>query len=191
MEAARDLQAYLSGIRRDHDRKERRKAILRYVSQLSHDLPDLAGKARVAHQTGPGNKPCRPSDGSYAGFEYVREQLPDVYAAADIIIGRAGAGTIWESVAAGKPMVLVPLSGNGSRGDQVENARLLAESGAALCLNGEDATPSKVLSSLLPLIASAEARKKIADAASHTAKPNAASSIADMLLERIRKEERI
>jgi DNA topoisomerase VI subunit B len=46
MEAARDLQAYLSGIRRDHDRKERRKAILRYVSQLSHDLPDLAGKGK-------------------------------------------------------------------------------------------------------------------------------------------------
>jgi len=47
MEAARDLQAYLSGIRRDHDRKERRKAILRYVSQLSHDLPDLAGKGKA------------------------------------------------------------------------------------------------------------------------------------------------
>jgi len=48
MEAARDLQAYLSGIRRDHDRKERKKAILRYVSQLSHDLPDLAGKGKPA-----------------------------------------------------------------------------------------------------------------------------------------------
>ena len=48
MEAARDLQAYLSGIRRDHDKKERRKAILRYVSQLSHDLPDLAGKGKAS-----------------------------------------------------------------------------------------------------------------------------------------------
>jgi DNA topoisomerase-6 subunit B len=47
MEAARDLQAYLSGIRRDHDRKERKKAIIRYVSQLSHDLPDLAGKGKA------------------------------------------------------------------------------------------------------------------------------------------------
>lgn len=46
MEAARNLQSYLSGIRRDHERKERKKAILRYVSQLSHDLPDLAGKGK-------------------------------------------------------------------------------------------------------------------------------------------------
>jgi DNA topoisomerase-6 subunit B len=46
MEAARNLQSYLSGIRRDHERKERKKAILRYVSQLSNDLPDLAGKGK-------------------------------------------------------------------------------------------------------------------------------------------------
>ncbi|MCX6769550.1 MAG: DNA topoisomerase VI subunit B [Candidatus Micrarchaeota archaeon] len=44
MEAARDLQSYLSGIRRDADRKERRKAVLRYVPQLSRDLTELAGK---------------------------------------------------------------------------------------------------------------------------------------------------
>ncbi len=48
MEAARDLQRYLSGINREHDRKERKKAILRYVNQLSKDLPDLAGKGKTA-----------------------------------------------------------------------------------------------------------------------------------------------
>lgn len=47
MEAARDLQGYLSGKRRDADRKERKKAILRYVGQLSRDLPDLAGKGKA------------------------------------------------------------------------------------------------------------------------------------------------
>ena len=48
MEAARDLQRYLSGVNRDHDRKERKKAILRYVQQLSKDLPELAGKGKSA-----------------------------------------------------------------------------------------------------------------------------------------------
>jgi DNA topoisomerase VI subunit B len=48
MEAARDLQRYLSGLHRDRDRVERKKAIMRYVSQLSKDLPDLANKGKSA-----------------------------------------------------------------------------------------------------------------------------------------------
>lgn len=46
MEAARDLQRYLSGIHREKDRAERKKAIIRYVTQLSKDLPELAGKGK-------------------------------------------------------------------------------------------------------------------------------------------------
>ena len=48
MEAAREIQHYLSGIRKEHDRKERKKAILRYVTQLSKDLADLASKGKPA-----------------------------------------------------------------------------------------------------------------------------------------------
>ena len=46
MEAARELQRYLGGKHRESDRKERKKAILRYVQQLSKDLPELAGKGK-------------------------------------------------------------------------------------------------------------------------------------------------
>ena len=48
MEAARDLQRYLGGKHRDRDRAERKKAILRYVVQLSKDLPELAGKGKAS-----------------------------------------------------------------------------------------------------------------------------------------------
>ncbi|MEM2138230.1 MAG: DNA topoisomerase VI subunit B [Candidatus Anstonellaceae archaeon] len=48
MEAARDLQRYLSGIHREKDRAERKKAIMRYVQQLAKDLPELAGKGKPA-----------------------------------------------------------------------------------------------------------------------------------------------
>lgn len=48
MEAARDLQRYLSGKHRERDRTERKKAILRYVQQLSKDLPELAGKGKAS-----------------------------------------------------------------------------------------------------------------------------------------------
>ncbi|MBU1081523.1 MAG: UDP-N-acetylglucosamine--N-acetylmuramyl-(pentapeptide) pyrophosphoryl-undecaprenol N-acetylglucosamine transferase, partial [Spirochaetes bacterium] len=53
-------------------------------------LPALRGLARVAHQAGPGNAPCRPADPDYKGFEYVSAEMPDLLAAADVIVGRAG-----------------------------------------------------------------------------------------------------
>jgi len=151
-------------------------------------LPSLNGLARVAHQTGPGHEPCRPADAGYKGFEFVRDEMADVLAAADIIVGRAGAGTLWEGAAAGKPMIFVPLAGSGSRGDQVDNARMLAETGAAVCLTGATATPETLRSSLLPLIASSEKRRAMAEAAQKTARPDAAAAIANMILARIHKE---
>lgn len=150
-------------------------------------LPSLAGKARVAHQTGPGHEPARPADGEYRGFAYVKDEIADLYAAADVIVGRAGAGTLWEGAAAGKPMVFIPLSGSGTRGDQVDNARYLAASGAAVCLEGDDATPEALLASLLPLLASPGDRAAMASAAARLARPDAAAKAAGLILERIGK----
>lgn len=147
-------------------------------------LPSLAGKARVAHQTGPGNPPCRTDDASYRAFEYLREELPDVMAAAAVIVGRAGAGTVWESIAAGKPMVLVPLGGKGSRGDQVENARMLADAGAAVCLAGPEATPQALLDALDSLLENPASGKRMASSAAALASRDAAGSIASMLAKR-------
>ena len=84
-------------------------------------------------------------------------------------------------------MIFIPLS-SGSRGDQVENAELLAAAGAAVCLTGDEAVPEALLAALSPLLASAEARRAMADAAGRMARPDAASAIAAMILERIQKE---
>ena len=155
---------------------------------VSAILPELAGKAALAHQTGSDHAPCRPADKGYRGFEFVTDELPDLLAAADIIIGRAGAGTLWEGAAAGKPMVFVPLGGPGSRGDQIENARLLADAGAAVSLAGDRATPGNLVAAIMPLIESPQARAAMAGAARRMARPDAAGIIADMILERIGKE---
>lgn len=151
-------------------------------------LPRLSGLACVAHQTGSGHEPCRPADSGYKGFEYVRSEMADILAAADIIVGRAGAGTLWEGAVAGKPMILIPLAGSGSRGDQVENAEMLAEAGAAICLTGANATPEALFTALLPLINEPEKRRTIATAAQKIARPDAAMTIADMILSHIQKE---
>jgi UDP-N-acetylglucosamine--N-acetylmuramyl-(pentapeptide) pyrophosphoryl-undecaprenol N-acetylglucosamine transferase len=60
--------------------------------------------------------------------------MPQVLAAADLVLSRSGAGTVWENATLGKPLVLLPLRGRGTRGDQVENAEFFERAGAALVL---------------------------------------------------------
>ncbi|HOX91470.1 MAG TPA: undecaprenyldiphospho-muramoylpentapeptide beta-N-acetylglucosaminyltransferase [Spirochaetales bacterium] len=151
-------------------------------------LPSLAGRARVVHQTGPGNGACSLDSSYYRAFPYLRDELPDVLAAADIVIGRAGAGTIGESIASAKPMILIPLSGASTRGDQVENARMLESHGAAICLSGSDANPSRLLAALETLLSSPAARVEMAQNAARIAPVHAAQNIAQLILDRVNKK---
>ncbi|MDR0785687.1 MAG: undecaprenyldiphospho-muramoylpentapeptide beta-N-acetylglucosaminyltransferase [Treponema sp.] len=87
----------------------------------------------VIHQTGAVNvEETRNLSPRYKPFQYIGEEMPHILAAATLVLGRSGAGTIWECAAMGKPMLLVPLRGSGTRGDQVENARFFERAGAAM-----------------------------------------------------------
>ncbi len=112
-------------------------------------LPLLVPHLQIVHQTGAANfdeiSARIPNDelvrASYRPLPYLGAEIADIYAASDIVAGRAGASTLWEAASLGKPMVLIPLSGPGTRGDQVENAALAAKAGAAVVLQGSDCTP--------------------------------------------------
>ena len=65
----------------------------------------------------------------YKQFDYVKSELKDLFAAADIVISRAGANSICELLALKKPNVLIPLSASSSRGDQILNARSFERQG--------------------------------------------------------------
>ena len=84
----------------------------------------------------------------YMPFQFIYEQMPDVIAAADVILSRAGANSIWEAAVMYKPMVLVPLCGSGTRGDQVDNARFFEQKNAAIVLVGEQATDKNLCNEL-------------------------------------------
>ena len=86
----------------------------------------------VVHLTGRG-KLLDFESPHYKGFEFLQEGYADVVAAADLVICRAGANSIFELVSLHKPMLLIPLV-VGSRGDQVDNARLFTELGWATTL---------------------------------------------------------
>ena len=130
--------------------------------------PALPGKAFIVHQTGAGLFDAAANTavaGAYKALPYIGAEISDILAAASVVAGRAGAGTVWESAALGKPMVLIPLAGAGTRGDQVENAEMAAQAGAAVCLAGDKATPEATLSALLGYLENAEALAKASAAA--------------------------
>lgn len=86
-------------------------------------LDELLQDFRIVHLCGAG-KYDTSKDGidGYKQFEYVKEDLSHLFAAADLIISRAGANAIFEILALRKPNLLIPLS-IGTRGDQILNAR--------------------------------------------------------------------
>lgn len=72
----------------------------------------------------------------YKQFEYVKTELKDFFALADLVVSRAGANAICELLALKKPNILIPLS-VGSRGDQLLNAASFAEQGFSVVLREE------------------------------------------------------
>ena len=97
----------------------------------------LCGKGKVDE------KAARPG---YVQFEYVREELPDMMAATDVVISRAGANAVFEFMALGIPALLVPLPLEVSRGDQILNAKYVVDRGYALMLDQKDITTERLVS---------------------------------------------
>ncbi len=87
----------------------------------------------------------------YKQFEYLKEDLKDVFAMADVVISRAGANSICELLALKKPNLLIPLPASASRGDQLLNAASFESQGFSLVLHEEDMTPDTLVQSLQEL----------------------------------------
>jgi UDP-N-acetylglucosamine--N-acetylmuramyl-(pentapeptide) pyrophosphoryl-undecaprenol N-acetylglucosamine transferase len=82
----------------------------------------------------------------YAQFEYVFEELPHLFALADVVVSRAGATTLFELLALQKPNLLIPLPLTSSRGDQILNARSFELQGFSIVLPEEQLTPETLIS---------------------------------------------
>ena len=107
-------------------------------------LPGLTAKFHVIHLCGKGNLSSINNE-NYAQFEYLGDTMPDVLAAADIVISRAGANTLFELLALKKPHLLIPLSKGASRGDQILNAMSMAKQGFSKILPEEEMTAERLL----------------------------------------------
>jgi UDP-N-acetylglucosamine--N-acetylmuramyl-(pentapeptide) pyrophosphoryl-undecaprenol N-acetylglucosamine transferase len=102
-------------------------------------LDKLLGKFNVIHICGRDNIDEKLiNKKGYKQFEYVSEELPHLFQAAELVISRAGANSIFELLALRKPNLLIPLSKNSSRGDQILNAASFEKSGYSMVLQEEE-----------------------------------------------------
>lgn len=111
-------------------------------------LPKLLKDYQVIHLCGKGNLDARVSLLGYRQFEYVGEELPHFFALADLVVSRAGANSLFELLYLKKPHLLIPLSLQASRGDQIQNAKSFAACGMSELLLEEDVTETTLLAAI-------------------------------------------
>jgi UDP-N-acetylglucosamine--N-acetylmuramyl-(pentapeptide) pyrophosphoryl-undecaprenol N-acetylglucosamine transferase len=101
-------------------------------------LPKLLEHYQVVHLCGKGKLDSTLDRKSgYAQFEYIKEELRDLFAITDVVVSRAGANAICELLALKKPNILIPLSAAASRGDQILNAKSFEKQGFSTVLEEE------------------------------------------------------
>ena len=112
-------------------------------------LPQLLEKFQIIHLCGKGKLDESLKDvKGYVQFEYIHDELSDLMAASDIFISRAGANAICEILALRKPNILIPLSAQASRGDQILNAASFEKQGYSIVIQEEDITDEKLLAAV-------------------------------------------
>lgn len=159
-------------------------------------LRSLLEQAQVVHQ-------CGDSGGTHADYEalsrkaqdlperlqgryrlvqYVGQEIGEVYALADLVVGRAGAGTVNELSTLGKPSVLVPLP-HAAGDEQRLNAKRLEAAGGAVIIEETALTPERLVSELRALLSNPGGMRAMGEAARSHGSGHAARKIAELVLE--------
>ncbi len=150
------------------------------LCQLVHQCGDneFYDLGRLTHQREALAPPLR---ARYRVAPFVTDALPDLYAAATLVIGRAGAGTVTELCALGLPAILIPLPG--ARGDeQTANARVMADAGAAVLLAQAELSPDRLVEVVHDLLADPARLGEMGARARSLATPDAATRLVELIL---------
>ncbi|AQM59727.1 MULTISPECIES: undecaprenyldiphospho-muramoylpentapeptide beta-N-acetylglucosaminyltransferase [Clostridium] len=113
---------------------------------IRKNIDNILKDNNIIHICGKGNvdESLKKLDG-YKQFEYVSDELKHLMQSADYIISRAGANSIFEFLALKKPTLLIPLSKNASRGDQILNANSFKKEGFSLVMQEEELQEKGIL----------------------------------------------
>ena len=135
-----------------------------------YQIIHLCGKDKLAPELN--GKP------GYVQFEYIKEELSDLFAASDLVISRAGANTICEILAMRKPNILIPLSAASSRGDQILNAESFQAQGYSYVVKEEALSNETLLEAIQTVLSRKE---EYIDAMNQSKQNNAIDTITSLL----------
>ena len=151
---------------------------------VRESLDELLKTYQVVHLCGKGKvDESKKNIKGYIQFEYVKGELKDLFAAADIVISRAGANAICEILALKKPSILIPLSANASRGDQILNAASFKKQGFSEVIEEENITNELLVNTVDKVY---ENRDTYIEAINNAKAQNAIDTIIN-LIEEVRK----
>ncbi len=163
---------------------------------IKEALPELLKIARVLHQCGVNDiEALKVHYETLTAKEKSRwvvrafiesSEIGEAYALCDVLLGRAGAGTVTEACALGKPAIYVPLE-PASGDEQNKNARRSADSGGAVVVKQAECRAETLLGALRPLLSDKNARNAMGKANAKLATPNAAGILAETVIELARK----
>lgn len=120
----------------------------------------------------------------YKQFEYLKSELKDIFAMADLVISRAGANAICELLTLNKPNILIPLPSSKSRGDQLLNARSFESQGYSMVIDEDDLTEQLLVQKVKELYGSKETyMEAMKGSAQFNAIPTIMGIIHDMIKE--------
>jgi len=165
----------------------------RINDEILEILPQLLQNFEVIHQCGKNNYATVKAESEaiinkdlesfYHLYPYLKEsELCQAYAAADLIVSRAGSGSIFEIAAAGKPSILIPLP-ESAQDHQLKNAYIYQENGAAIVIEENNFTSHFFLEKIKSLFENPKELKKMSEKAKEFSKPEAGWIIANYLVE--------
>lgn len=122
----------------------------------------------------------------YRQFEYIKAELKDLFAMADVVISRAGANAICELLALRKPNILIPLPAASSRGDQILNARSFEAQGFSIVIQEEELLPALLVDKVHELYFT---RQTYCDAMSDSGQMDSIATIVALLDEAVQNRK--
>lgn len=149
---------------------------LRLNEIIAEAIPQLSKFCQVLHLTGKDKKVKVPSgewESRYHWQEFLIKEMPDVYQVADLVISRAGTGTLTELSALGKPTIIVPMP----QSHQEDNAKYFGDAKAAVVLDQTTLLPQTLVDIVRGLLASQEKREFLSVNIKKLVNPEAAKEI--------------
>lgn len=141
-------------------------------------LPDLLQDFQIIHLCGRDKlDPSLEGTPGYVQFEFISDEMRDLFAAADLVISRAGANAICEILSLRKPNILIPLPAEASRGDQILNAKSFKDQGFSYMIEEKHITDERLLTIIREVFKRRDAYVKAMNASPQS---DAISMIADM-----------